>query len=184
MGSSPEIAQIAKLPFEPPHYTTLRLFSPVHCDFYENDRYGEPIDNADVLSAASSVEFADSIEEMVEAHNQGYEPRGLAPYLRDDRLADKVYSMIPTVEEYGGMLFGVLECRLREPLTDAEYATLCEEWEGQASDGYGEGLEQHEIKIEDGILFVHLWDGGSKWSIQTEAQLKGEPEQGFTMQQQ
>ncbi|MEG1579444.1 MAG: hypothetical protein RR336_11840, partial [Oscillospiraceae bacterium] len=83
-------------------------------------------------------------------------PRGLAPYLDRGSLADKVYSMIPTVEEYDGKLYGVLECRLREPLTEQEYEQLCSEWSGQMSDGFGEGLEQQEIKVDDGVLNIHL----------------------------
>lgn len=183
VGSSSEIAQIAKLPFQQPSYSTLRLFSPICCDLFEKGEYGLA-EYPDRLNAAESASYQDSIAEMVEACNRRDGNRGLAPYLDRGSLADKVYSMIPTVEEYGGRLFGVLECQLREPLTGQEYTDLCSQWEGQESDGYGEGLEQQEIKVADGVINVHLWESDRNWSIQTEAQLKGEPELDFSMRMQ
>lgn len=183
VGSSSEIAQIAKLPFQQPNYSTLRLFSPICCDLFEKGEYGLA-EYPDRLNAAESASYQDSIAEMVEACNRRDGNRGLAPYLDRGSLADKVYSMIPTVEEYGGRLFGVLECQLREPLTEQEYTDLCSQWEGQESDGYGEGLEQQEIKVADGVINVHLWESDRNWSIQTEAQLKGEPELDFSMRMQ
>ncbi|MEG0825615.1 MAG: hypothetical protein RSG86_07695 [Oscillospiraceae bacterium] len=183
VGNSQETAQLANLPFQQPNYTTLRLFSPVYCDYYEQSEYGLS-EYPDRLDAAESASYQDSIAEMVEVCKRHDGPRGLAPYLDRGSLADKVYSMMPTVEEYDGKLYGVLECRLREPLTEQEYEQLCSEWSGQMSDGFGESLEQQEIKVDDGVLNVHLWESGKNWSIQSEAQLKGEPEQGFELRMQ
>ena len=92
--------------------------------------------------------------------------------------------MNPTVEEWDGRLWGVLEVQTRGELTEGELRELTEEWSGQCSDGWGEGFEQREIKIDQGELNVSFWHSGGDFVIQPEAELKSQPEQrpGMTMQ--
>ncbi|MCO7109773.1 hypothetical protein NIA69_12315 [Gemmiger formicilis] len=42
-------------------------------------------------------------------------------------------------------------------LNEGEQAVLCDYISGQYSDGWGEGFEQRDIRVEDGTLAVHFW---------------------------
>lgn len=85
--------------------------------------------------------------------------RGLAVYL-DEPLERKVYSMNPTVEVWQDELWGVLEVQTYGELSADELQALVSEWEGQCSDGWGEGFEQRPIRTEDGELYVSFWNSG------------------------
>ena len=52
-------------------------------------------------------------------------------------------------------------------LTGAELDNLKLFVGGQASDGFGESVEQHEIRVGSMELYAHLWQAAG-WSIQTE----------------
>lgn len=100
--------------------------------------------------------------------------RGLAEYLNDEGLKEKIYSMNPTVEVWRGELWGVLEVEYRGELSSKEIEDIKEYWEGQASDGWGEGFEQREIKTCRGDVFVSFWNSEHDYFIITEEELKGQ----------
>ena len=102
------------------------------------------------------------------------EDRGLAEYLNDEGLKEKIYSMNPTVEVWRGELWGVLEVEYRGELSQKEIEDIKEYWEGQASDGWGEGFEQREINTSEGEVFVSFWNSGHElFLITTEEKGKG-----------
>ena len=77
--------------------------------------------------------------------------------------------MVFRLEKRDFQLWGVAECQLLRGLTTREMDTLKQYITGQASDGWGEGFEQRDIRTAEGILNVHLWNSGD-WSLQTEAE--------------
>lgn len=92
-----------------------------------------------------------------------------------------MYSINPSVEEWNGELWGVTEVQTHGALSVSKLAELTEWLSSQFSDGWGEGLEQREIKVEDGELSLSFWDSSDRFFIKPEDELKGSQSFGFGM---
>lgn len=162
----------------PEELTTLRLFSPLYPRVFTRDEYGDLNWEPEEMSFHELCDYREEILRAIADRRIDSEgDRGLAVYLHNALLGRKVYSMNPTVEEWDGRLWGVLEVQTRGELSEGELRELTEEWSGQCSDGWGEGFEQREIKIDQGGLNVSFWHSGVDFVIQPEAELKSQPEQ-------
>lgn len=160
---------------------TLRLFSPLFPHIYRKNEWGNLDDYRDDLPAAEVLEYEDEILDLIQKEKLPSEgERGLAVYL-DDELSRKVCSINPSVEEWNGELWGVTEVQTHGTLSPSELAELTEWLSGQFSDGWGEGLEQREIKVDDGELYVSFWDSSDRFFIKPEDELKSSQTFGFGM---
>ena len=128
------------------------------------------------LYGSDLVQYLEIIEEAIERERcEGEEARGLRHYFDESReVAAKVVSAHPKVADVDGELYGVLECKIREPLTEEEIKILKDFWTGQMSDGWGEGFEQQPLTVEDGEIYISFWSRKSFWSVMTERELIGE----------
>lgn len=152
---------------------TFCLFSPLTANLMVED-----VDEGN-LYRSDLTQYAEEITEaIVEEESVGEEARGLMRYFDENReVAAKVVSAHPKVAEINGELYGVLECKIREPLTEEEIKVLKEYWTGQMSDGWGEGFEQRPIHVEDGEIYVSFWNRESFWSVMTAEELNMNQEQ-------
>ena len=139
----------------------MKFYSPLTADFfpnepdYEDEFYDEyegcPLDGHDLL------QYADAVDEAVKKDITDFNGDLMQYYHKDDSVRRKVVSAVPSVEICGNKLCGCMNVELREPLNEGEQAALCDYISGQYSDGWGEGFEQRDIRVEDGTLAVHFW---------------------------
>ena len=174
----------------------LTLYCPLHIvREYDESEYEfdeEVLDEPEVIPSRYAIDCAKEINDFIQDYSeQEEEHRGLMVYFdRNPAVSEKVFSAIPSVKEISGELMGVFECQITEALTDNELRDLREYLSGQASDGWGESVEQRPIKTADyGEIYVSFWNDGSDWSLQTAEEmgleqiedLSEEPEINMTM---
>ena len=152
----------------------MKFYSPLTADFFPNepdyedefyDEYeGYPQDGHELL------EYETAIRDAVENDTRDFGGDLMQYYHEDDSVRNKVVTAIPSVEVHGNKLCGCLTVELKEPLLDDEQTVLCNYISGQYSDGWGESLEQREIKVDGGELYLHFYVGaGSDFQIQVKA---------------
>lgn len=154
--------------------STLRLYMPLTAEFTEDGfDYEEP----EHLEGRELYQYEEQIAKALEDYRMPEEAeRGIMHwYHEEDSVNEKVRSVVFRLEKRDFQLWGVAECQLLRGLTTKEMDTLKQYITGQASDGWGEGFEQRDIGVDEGVLNVHLWNSDD-WSLQTE-------EERFSQQQ-
>ena len=145
---------------------TTRLFSPLEGNFYEEDERGNMEETPIIVNGLDLMQYAEFIQEQLEKEDWSHEgERGLAKYLDNQLLKQRVVSMFPGIEEVNGCLYGVMTMVSRGDLTAQEMGTVIESWSGQASDGWGEGFEQRKIETPEGELYVSFWQSEDSFEI-------------------
>lgn len=161
----------------PKDMESFRLFSPLSATFFTHDSWEYTSDMPQEWNSFELMGYEEEIREALDREWPAEESdRGLAIYLHNRLLGRKVYSMFPTVEVWKEKLWGVLEVKTFGGLSPGEMAGLMDEWEGQCSDGFGEGFEQRPVSIDLGELYVSFWNP-YHFQLQTEQELKESQEQ-------
>ncbi len=103
--------------------------------------------------------------------------RGLAAYLHDENLDEKIHSIMPMVETRNGNLYGMAIVKSYGGLDRAETHELTQYLIGQYADGYGESLEQRPITLGDDEVYISFWNSDDTYFLKPESEVF--PEQKF-----
>ena len=162
----PDIHVEAKKLTELKFYCPLKVQREIQPSFDE-DEEEEFFEDTEELSDFEILEYQSEISDAIVAYQcDDEENRGIMAYLGDrKRFSDKVYSIFPSVEKVGERLMGVFTCQICGELDSYEYDELLHELSGQASDGWGEGFEQHEIHTSEGDIYVSFYDTYGAWEL-------------------
>jgi hypothetical protein len=153
----------------------IELMTPLTADFLpderEDDDWGYDGQTGYPLDGADLVQYQDAIQEMADRENsigaENGEPCNLMQYFSGNpAISEKVMSAVVSVKESDGVLYGCTTLRMKDYLEADELKELCGYITGQYSDGWGEGFEQRDIRVDGGILNVHFWQPHDSFRFQ------------------
>ena len=188
-GYNMELAEMLSeigIELEPQESQTLKLYMPLKATtYYDENDYGDlyQVDCEIEVYPEELAEYEDNILDAITNNSLPEEKeRGLMKYYGDnDSVNAKVKRYDFSVENVRGKLMGVVTAELNASLDDRELGILKETISGQATDGWGEGFEQQEIKCGDRDVYVSFWQS-KNWGLQTAEELGiAQPKQELTM---
>ena len=148
--------------------TTSRYFCPLIAEKYLKNEYGdlddEPLeyDGRDLAAHEEQIRAGIKREEARDENN-------LAAYFDGSKsVAEKLKEIHFSTQNVSGTLYGCIRTELTKPFTEEEEIEFKDWLEGQCSDGFGEGLGQRPIHLEDGELYVSYWYGGPEYFLLNE----------------
>ena len=111
------------------------------------------------------------IRDLLEMEQSSPEDKMALYYRGDESIKAKLVSATWTVDEYKGKLYGRIDCRFKETLSEDEIEEFKKWLIGQCADGFGEHFEQQPICTEDGNLFVSFWNSSDRYFLCVEDEL-------------
>ena len=148
-----------------------KYYFPLTVNLIEYDEYGglDIGDDGNEYDGRFAESYADDIESMFASYTEGDED--MATYFRDTPLKQKIESMKWGFESVNNALWGVVDVTLNSDITPEEDEEIKDYITGQNSDGLGEGFEQQDIRVDEGILNVHFWKWSDDYQIYSEEEL-------------
>ena len=136
------------------------------------------------VDSGYGIAYKDEIHELVK-REQDRDLHNMADYFDGSAGAKaKLISAVWDVQEVGGELYGVIRTGLREPFSPEEEKEWINELIGQAADGFGEGLEQREIKTDDGEIYVSFWHSGDDYFMENETDFRQRMSENHSFEEQ
>ena len=148
--------------------THRKYYFPLTVNLIEHDDYGylDCNDEGSEYDGHTALNYQDDIEARFASYTEGDED--MATYFRDTPLKVKIESMKWGFESVNNSLWGVVDVALNSEITQEEDEEIKDYITGQNSDGLGEGFEQQDISVDEGILNVHFWKWSDDYQIYSE----------------
>ena len=132
-------------------------YCPLVARVYPRDEYGGYDEYPDDYDGDYLTQYEDKIRKLIKQEELCGE--NLAAYFAgSDGAVSKLKEIHFGTQNVDGIIYGKIRVELTERLTDEENAEIKEFLIGQCADGLGEGLEQREIEIPEGIMYVSFWN--------------------------
>ena len=132
-------------------------YCPLVARVYRHDEYGDYGEYPDDYDGDYLAQYEDKIRKLIkqeELHGEN-----LATYFSgSDGAVSKLKEIHFGTQNVDGIIYGKIRVELTEQLTEEEDVETKEFLIGQCADGFGEGLEQREIEIPEGIMYVSFWN--------------------------
>ena len=145
--------------------TTNHYYCPLVANLYTKDEYGDMEEYPEEYDGSYLPPYEERIREIIKQEDS-LDESNLAEYFDgSNSVIAKLKEIHFGTQNVDETLYGCIRVELTQPFTDEEETEFKEWLEGQCSDGYGEGLEQRPIKVEDGNLFVSFWHGGDDYFL-------------------
>lgn len=143
-----------------------RLFSPIEGELREASDSGSVAS----LTAYEMEGYAGFVTKQL--RQMDLEADSLVSAIQNAALRERVACMRPTVEAYGGRLWGVLEVQTYGELSSEKMRAVRAEWISQAKDGWGNSLERQPIPTPDGELHIQFHNDGPDYYLLMEQEVK------------
>ena len=149
------------------HDVTEYYYCPLVARVYPRDEYGGYDEYPDDYGGDFLMQYEDKIRKIIKQE----ELRGenLAMYFAgSDGAVSKLKEIHFGMQNVDSIIYGKIRVELTERLTEEEDAEIKEFLIGQCADGLGEGLEQREIEIPEGIMYVSFWNADDYFMLNEE----------------
>ena len=142
-------------------------YCPLVARVYPRDGYGGYDEYPDDYDGDFLVQYEDKIRKLIKQEELCCE--NPAKYFAgSDGAVSKLKEIHFGTQNVDGILYGKIRVELTEQLTEEEDTEIKEFLIGQCADGFGEGLEQREIEIPEGIMYVSFWNADDYFMLNEE----------------
>ena len=144
--------------------TIAKYYCPLLATVYSYDKY-DNLEDPDEYDGRFLAPYEEQIRNLIQRYDSISKDNLAEYFFGSNSAVAKLKEVHFGTQNVSGVLYGCIRAELTEPFTQEEEAEFLEWLEGQCSDGYGEGLEQRAISIDEGDLYVSFWNGSDDYFL-------------------